>query len=457
MTFSSIVFIFLFLPLFFVFYFMFKKRKTRNLMMLIFSLLFYGYGEPIYVFLMILSIVINYYFAILIDKKHSKKYLVLALIYNLGLLFIFKYSNFFLSNINNILNLSIPFLKITLPIGISFYTFQIITYIVDVYKRKVPVQKNIVNLGCYISAFPQLIAGPIVRYSDISDEIINRKENLSDFYDGVKRFIIGLAKKVIIANEMAYIADTIFTGDLVSVGFIGVLLAAICYPLQVYFDFSGYSDMAIGYGKMLGFHYLENFNYPFMADSITDFWKRWHISLSSFFRDYVYIPLGGNRCSRLRNIINILIVWLLTGLWHGANWNYILWGLYFGIFIILEKFVFNKILEKTPKFLKHIITLFVLCISFIVFYFNDFSLLFEALKSLFGGNGFGNIYWLYNYQILKARTIIIFIIGLLSSTPLLKRLYKDSLLIDIILIILFLISISFILVSSYNPFIYFRF
>ena len=457
MTFSSIVFIFLFLPLFFVFYFMFKKRKTRNLMMLIFSLLFYGYGEPIYVFLMILSIVINYYFAILIDKKHSKKYLVLALIYNLGLLFIFKYSNFFLSNINNILNLSIPFLKITLPIGISFYTFQIITYIVDVYKRKVPVQKNIVNLGCYISAFPQLIAGPIVRYSDISDEIINRKENLSDFYDGVKRFIIGLAKKVIIANEMAYIADTIFTGDLVSVGFIGVLLAAICYPLQVYFDFSGYSDMAIGFGKMIGFHYLENFNYPFMADSITDFWKRWHISLSSFFRDYVYIPLGGNRCSRLRNIINILIVWLLTGLWHGANWNYILWGLYFGIFIILEKFVFNKILEKTPKFLKHIITLFVLCISFIVFYFNDFSLLFEALKSLFGGNGFGNIYWLYNYQILKARTIIIFIIGLLSSTPLLKRLYKDSLLIDIILIILFLISISFILVSSYNPFIYFRF
>ena len=312
MTFSSIVFIFLFLPLFFVFYFMFKKRKTRNLMMLIFSLLFYGYGEPIYVFLMILSIVINYYFAILIDKKHSKKYLVLALIYNLGLLFIFKYSNFFLSNINNILNLSIPFLKITLPIGISFYTFQIITYIVDVYKRKVPVQKNIVNLGCYISAFPQLIAGPIVRYSDISDEIINRKENLSDFYDGVKRFIIGLAKKVIIANEMAYIADTIFTGDLVSVGFIGVLLAAICYPLQVYFDFSGYSDMAIGFGKMLGFHYLENFNYPFMADSIIDFWKRWHISLSSFFRDYVYIPLGGNRCSRLRNLNCLVTYWSLA-------------------------------------------------------------------------------------------------------------------------------------------------
>ncbi len=457
MVFSSIVFIFLFLPVFFIFYFGFKKRKIRNLMLLLFSLLFYGYGEPIYVFLMIFSIIVNYYLAILIDKKHSKSSLIIALVYNLGLLFIFKYSNFFLANINNIFNLSIPFLKLTLPIGISFYTFQVITYIVDVYKKKVPVQKNIINLGCYISAFPQLIAGPIVRYSDVNEELNNRKENLSDFYTGIKRFIIGLSKKVIIANEMAYVADTIFTGDIVSVGFIGTFIAALCYTLQIYFDFSGYSDMAIGFGRMLGFHYLENFNYPYIASSVTDFWRRWHISLSSFFKDYVYIPLGGNRCSKFRNIINILIVWLLTGLWHGASWNFVLWGMYFGILLILEKFVFNKILEKTPKFIRHIITLFIIVIGWVIFYFTDFHLLFETFKSLFGGNGFGNIYWLYNYQIFRFRTIIIFIIGLLASTPLFKGLYKDSLLSDIILIILFLISISFILVSSYNPFIYFRF
>ncbi|MGM9834749.1 MAG: MBOAT family O-acyltransferase [Bacilli bacterium] len=390
------------------------------------------------------------------SKRNSKALFIVLLSFNIGLLLVFKYCNFFFENINNIFNLNLNYLKITLPIGISFYTFQALTYVIDVYNKKVSVQNSIIKLGCYISAFPQLIAGPIVRYSTVNEELENRKENIADFSAGIRRFIVGLAKKAIIANELAYVADSLLGYSLPTIGFIGVFLGAIAYTLQIYYDFSGYSDMAIGLGRMLGFHYLENFNFPYISKSITDFWRRWHISLSSFFRDYVYIPLGGNRCSKFKNIINILIVWTLTGLWHGSSWNFVLWGLYYGILLIVEKFILKNVLEKTPNFIKHIYTLLLVVIAWIIFYYTDLRSLGEALKSLIGLNGFGNINAIIHLQVFKVRTIIIFVLALLFSVPV-KVLKKDSIIKDIILIIIFLLSVIFIVASSYNPFIYFRF
>lgn len=457
MVFSSLIFLFVFFPIFLFCYFVPKKRKIRNIVLLLFSLLFYSYGEPIYIGLMLLSIVVNYFFAIIMQKKDNSKLIFTGLIlFNLSLIFLFKYADFFLANSNNLFNLNINYLKLSLPIGISFYTFQILTYVIDVYRKRVPVQKSILNLGCYISAFPQLIAGPIVRYSTVNDELDNRKESIADFAEGTKRFIIGLAKKVIIANEMALVADTLFGSSLTELGFIGTLLGGVCYTLQIYFDFSGYSDMAIGLGRMLGFHYLENFNYPYIAKSITEFWRRWHISLSSFFKDYVYIPLGGNRCSTIRNIINISIVWLLTGLWHGASWNFILWGAYYGILLILEKFVFKKIFDKFPNVLKHTYTLLLVVFGWLLFYFTDLSLLKEACKSLIGLNGFGSLALLLHLQVFKVRTILIFLFACIFSVPT-KIFEKKNTINYILLLFLFLISIIFILGSSYNPFIYFRF
>ena len=459
MVFSSLIFLFCFLPLFLICYFIPKKRKFRNIVLLLFSLAFYGYGEPIYLILMILSIVINYFITLWMNKsKHKKNWLIIDIVFNIGLLLIFKYSNFFIDNINNIFNFNIKFLEISLPIGISFYTFQILTYVIDVYKGEVNVQESLINLGCYVSSFPQLIAGPIVRYSTVNDELNNRHETIKDFSSGIRRFSLGLAKKAIIANEMAYVADTLYASCIKDLGFIGVLVAAIAFTFQIYFDFSGYSDMAIGLGRMLGFHYLENFNFPYIARTITDFWRRWHISLSTFFRDYVYIPMGGNRCSKVRHIFNLFVVWFLTGFWHGASWNFILWGLYYFIFLILEKFVFKDIINKIPKIIGHIYTIIVVIIGFIIFYFTDINLLGEAFKSLFGLNGFGNISIFNELQIFKVRTIIVFIIAILASTPLLKNLiYKNKTIGDIIVVVLLLLSIVSIIASSYNPFIYFRF
>ena len=459
MVFSSLIFLFCFLPLFLICYFIPKKRKFRNIVLLLFSLAFYGYGEPIYLILMILSIVINYFIALWMNKsKHKKNWLIIDIVFNIGLLLIFKYSNFFIDNINNIFNFNVKFLEISLPIGISFYTFQILTYVIDVYKGEVNVQESLINLGCYVSSFPQLIAGPIVRYSTVNDELNNRHETIKDFSSGIRRFSLGLAKKAIIANEMAYVADTLYASCIKDLGFIGVLVAAIAFTFQIYFDFSGYSDMAIGLGRMLGFHYLENFNFPYIASTITDFWRSWHISLSTFFRDYVYIPMGGNRCSKVRHIFNLFVVWFLTGFWHGASWNFILWGLYYFIFLILEKFVFKDIINKIPKIIGHIYTIIVVIIGFIIFYFTDINLLGEAFKSLFGLNGFGNISIFNELQIFKVRTIIVFIIAILASTPLLKNLiYKNKTIGDIIVVVLLLLSIVSIIASSYNPFIYFRF
>lgn len=458
MVFSSLIFLFLFLPTFLLCYFIPKKRKTKNIVLLIFSLLFYGYGEPIYVLLMILSIIVNYFIVLLMDKSSKpKKWLIIDLVFNLGLLFFFKYTNFFLDNINNLFNLNIKFLSISLPIGISFYTFQILTYVIDVYKSKVPVQKSIINLGCYISAFPQLIAGPIVRYETVNKELNDRCEDIEGFATGIRRFIIGLFKKCVIANEMAYVADTLFGSSIASLGTIGMIVGGVAFTFQIYFDFSGYSDMAIGLGKMLGFNYLENFNYPYVARTITDFWRRWHISLSTFFRDYVYIPLGGNRCKRVRHIFNLFVVWALTGLWHGASWNFVFWGLFYFILLVLEKFIFKKI-DKLPAFLGHLYTFSLVTFGFIIFYFTDTSTLIEAIKTLFGAHGLGNMMIFTHYQIFKLKTIIIFVLAAFASTPIFKPIFdKKNKFSDIYIIILFIISIISILASSYNPFIYFRF
>lgn len=461
MVFSSLLFIYFFLPIFLICYFIIKNRKYRNLVLLLFSLVFYAYGEPIYSLLMIFSIIVNYFLVLLIDKYNSRKLFILDVIFNLGILGIFKYFNFFVDNLNNLFGLNINFLKITLPIGISFYTFQILTYVIDVYKKRVPVQKNLISLGCYICAFPQLIAGPIVRYSTVNEELSNRNENLTDFASGIRRFIIGLSKKVLIANGVAYICEHTLSLGAESFGFIGALLITLSYTLQIYFDFSGYSDMAIGLGKMLGFHYLENFNYPYIAKSITDFWRRWHISLSSFFRDYVYIPLGGNRVSKLKHIRNILIVWFLTGLWHGASWNFIIWGIYYGIILLVEKFILKEKLKNLPNIFQHVYTLMLICIGWIIFLSTDISTLKSILANLVGVNGFGNISQIINTQVLTVRYMLPLILGIIFSIPIYKKLEpllnKKPLFRDLILLVLFLLSTWIILVDSYNPFIYFRF
>ena len=463
MEFSSLIFIFAFLPAFFLTYFIFKKREARNIILLVFSIIFYAWGGEYFLFLVLLSIIINYYLAIFISKKkHSKLYLLIAIIFDLGVLAIFKYTDFLISTTNTLFSLNIPLTNIILPVGISFYTFQILSYVIDVYRNEVKVQKNILNLACYIMAFPQLIAGPIVRYKTIEDELTNRKETeeLTDY--GIKRFIQGLAKKVLIANNVGLIATTIFAQDASTYGFVGAWLGMISYTLQIYFDFSGYSDMAIGIGRILGFKFLENFDYPYISKSITEFWRRWHMSLSSFFRDYVYIPLGGNRVPKWRFLLNILIVWSLTGLWHGASWNFVAWGLYYGIILLIEKLFLNKYLKKTPSIINHLYTMLIVIIGWVFFRSINISEAITILKSMIGLYGIGNIN-LYAYSgLLTINSILAIIIGLLASTTIIKKVYiklekKYYYLATIILLGIFILSVLEIAIGTYNPFIYFRF
>jgi len=446
---------FAFLPIFLISYFLCKNIKTKNIIILIFSLIFYAWGEPYYILLMILSIVVNYYLTILIDKRKSKSLLILSLIFNIGLLFSFKYLNFFIRNINLLINTNINDINLSLPIGISFYTFQILSYVIDVYNNKVKVQKNLLNLACYISAFPQLIAGPIVRYSDIEKQLNKRDITYEKVNEGIKRFIIGLIKKVLIANNVAFICDSIFSYGIERTGFIGILIASISYTLQIYYDFSGYSDMAIGLGKIIGFDYLENFNYPYVSKNITDFWRRWHISLSSFFKDYVYIPLGGSKTTKFKHIRNILIVWILTGFWHGAEWNFIIWGLYYGILLLIEKYFINENFKNS--YFYHILTLIIINIGWLIFRETNFTELVISFKALFGYYGFGSINSLYYIGILSSRYILSFVLGIIFSKNILSDKFKSSKLFDVILLILFIISIIYVVVGSYNPFIYYRF
>ena len=477
MLFSSLTFLFIFLPLVLLIYFI-SKDKYKNFILLIFSLIFYAYGEPKYIVLMIFSIVLNYFAAILIDRYRDNKnkarfFLVLDISINLLLLVLFKYTNLIISTINDIFKINIDkltvfnidILKLTLPIGISFYTFQLISYVIDVYRKDVKVQKNVFSLGTYVAFFPQLIAGPIVRYETIEQELKHRTHSFDKFVSGFKRFIIGLGKKVIIANNVAFIADQIIDSQYFTSYGSGVIwIAMVAYTLQIYFDFSGYSDMAIGLGKIFGFTFLENFNYPYISKSITDFWRRWHISLSSWFRDYIYIPLGGNRVKKSRWIINIFIVWALTGLWHGASWNFMLWGLYYGIILVIEKLFLKKFLEKSPNFIRWLYTIILIIIGWTIFRIEDISLLGETLSKMII---FEKTNWLefirLNYHLVSYS--IYLVLGIIFMFPwadnCIKKANNNQGVIHIInnlfILGIFVISILFLIKDTYNPFIYFRF
>ena len=465
MLFTSISFLYYFLPALIIIYFI-TPKKYKNIILLIASLLFYFYGEPKYVFLMIAEIIIAYIGAILIDKykNQSKNILITTLFIHVFLLIIFKYTDFIIQTINDISNANIKLLNIALPIGISFYTFQIISYVIDVYNGKVKVQKNIINLATYVSLFPQLVAGPIVRYQTVEKELDDRVHSFNNFAYGIRRFTIGFAKKVLIANALGELCSKAFLADEKTIVFFWIF--GISYMLQLYFDFSAYSDMAIGLGRIFGFHFPENFNYPYISKSITEFWRRWHISLSTWFKDYVYIPLGGNRVGRYKQIRNILIVWLLTGIWHGANWTFLIWGLLFGIILIIEKIWLNKFMEKLPSFIRRIYVLFIVMILFIIFSSDNMSVALTNIKGLFGMNGeaFVNDYTLHYLK----SYLPVLIIALLGSTPFIKILidklrknkYVNNIIniIEPILIVVILVVVtSYLIDNSYNPFLYFRF
>ena len=463
MLFTSISFLYYFLPIVLILYFI-TPKKYRNYILLIFSIIFYMYGEPKYVILMLVEIIVAYFGTILIDKYKSKEIFLITIIIHIGLLCIFKYTDLFITTINSIFKSNINLFNIALPIGISFYTFQILSYVIDVYKGKVSVQKNILKLATYVSLFPQLIAGPIVRYETISKELDNREETIEKFSLGVRRFIIGLAKKVLIANMLGELCTKFSLVDERSVLFYWIF--AVSYMLQIYFDFSAYSDMAIGLGKMFGFTFLENFNYPFISKSITEFWRRWHISLSSWFKDYVYIPLGGSKKGTLKLVRNIFIVWALTGIWHGAAYNFILWGLFIGLLLVIEKLWLGKYISKLPKFLRSVYVLFFIMISFIIFNAESLN---DAIYNIKGLFGFNKEVFINNYTIYYLKSyLIVLIISIIGSTPLLKNIVEKlrknktinnliNVLEPIFLIILLLLVTAYLIDSSYNPFLYFRF
>ena len=458
MLFSSITFLYYFLIILFIVYFI-TPKKYKNIVLLIFSLLFYFFGEPKYIIVLLLSCIINYIFGNLVVGKNKKIFLIIACIYNIGQLLIFKYTDFFIDNINSIFNSNIPFTYTVMPIGISFFTFQALGYVIDVYRGKHKPASKLTDFMTYVSLFPQLVAGPIVRYSDVEKELIKRECTYDKFSEGVRRFVFGLSKKVLLANVLGEIIN-----NLVNINVLSSWLKPILFTLQIYFDFSGYSDMAIGLGLMFGFRFLENFNYPLIASSITDFWRRWHISLSSWFRDYVYIPLGGNRVSKLKWVRNIFIVWFLTGFWHGASWNFIIWGLYFGVILVIEKVLLGKYLEKT-KVLKYIYSLLIIVVGFLIFNSNSVNEIIISLKNMFlitdvPFSSKETIYYLKS-------NLLLIIISIVGATPVMKNIIlkiqksKYSRIIDfiepIVYIILLTLCTAFLIDASFNPFLYFRF
>lgn len=464
MVFSSLVFMFAYLPITLLAYYL-VPRQGRNIFLFIVNLIFYGWGEPKLVMLMVFNIFFNYIGGWLVDKyradaKKKKLFLILTCVLDIGILAVFKYTGMITETLNMLPFLNIPELQISLPIGISFYTFQTMSYVIDVYRDDAPVSKNFINFGTYVALFPQLIAGPIVRYRDVAEQLVNRRETLEMFTKGVKLFMVGLAKKVIIANTMGTLTTNIFaTTD--ENGVVGTWVGMIAYTFQIYFDFSGYSDMACGLGNMMGFEFLKNFNYPYIAKSITDFWRRWHISLSTWFKEYVYIPLGGNRKGVKRQILNLLIVWGLTGLWHGAAYNFVLWGLYYGFLLILEKFVLKKFLDRLPSFIQHIYTLFIIIIGWGLFYFTDVGQLGEFMVDLFNfGNGIcGN----QAFNLIMSNLPML-IIAAVASTPLATTLYTRFehtrfMWIPETLYCMGVLAVSTasLVNQSYNPFLYFRF
>lgn len=469
MLFSAITFLYFYLPVTVLIYFI-APKPAKNAVLLLGSLFFYGWGEPKYLILMVISIIQGYVLGLLIDKskrdkkeKLSKLYISLSVVLSLGTLGYFKYADFFIENFNRVTGLSMGLLKIALPIGISFYTFQILSYTIDVYRRNVDVQKNIIDFGAYVAMFPQLIAGPIVRYADIAVQLKNRTHSIAKSAEGIRRFIIGLSKKVLLANILGELAEAYRTAEDKSVLF--VWLYAIAYTLHIYFDFSGYSDMAIGLGKIFGFDFPENFNYPYISKSVTEFWRRWHMSLGTWFRDYLYIPLGGNRVSKPRWMINILIVWLATGFWHGAAWNFIIWGLYFAILLMLEKLFLLKITEKL-KGINHIYVLLLVIISFVIF---------DSLTMNRATNVIGEMFFMKGLPLTTQESVyllrsyaVIIITGIIGATPIPKKLVlkireikAGAIVTDVaepfLLVSLLAVVTAFLVDGSFNPFLYFRF
>ena len=466
MLFSSITFLYYFLPCVLIVYFIVPKQ-LKNVWLLLTSLFFYAWGEPKCVFLMIATVMVNYIFGILIEKATSQKlrktYLLISVILTLLGLLYFKYANFFVENFALVTGMSVPALKIALPIGISFYTFQILSYTVDVYRGEVTAQINPLMLGTYVALFPQLIAGPIVRYKDVERELSNRTHSFLKISQGIRRFILGLGKKVIIANTLGELCQAFYATNDTSVMF--YWLFVISYMLQIYFDFSGYSDMAIGLGKIFGFEFLENFNYPFISRSISEFWRRWHMSLGTWFRDYVYFPLGGSRVKKSRLILNLFIVWFLTGFWHGAEWNFVLWGLFFFVFLSIEKLFLERILKKS-KPLAHIYTVILVTVSFAIFSGNNLGEAVSNVGGLFGAGGipFASFEWLYQLK----NYALVLIIAIIGATPLPKMTISHlkgkktlGVVIDILeipaLILILVIVTAFLADGSFNPFLYFRF
>lgn len=466
MVFSSTIFLCVYLPLVLLGYYICPK-KGKNLFLLIVSLIFYAWGEPKYVFLMIFSILVNYVFGLLMDKhrenkKRLKLLLVISVIIDLGLLSVFKYTDFIITNINSVFGAGFDLLNIALPIGISFYTFQAMSYTIDVYRDNVRVQRNLIDFGMYITMFPQLIAGPIVRYSDVQDQLAERNVTTADFSEGIMRFVVGLGKKVLLANQMGAVWTQIYAlgGD------ISALMAwtgAAAYTFQIYFDFSGYSDMAIGLGRMFGFKFPENFRYPYESVSITDFWRRWHITLSTWFKEYLYIPLGGNRRGLARQALNLLIVWTLTGFWHGAGWNFVMWGLYYFVILFIEKLFLLKALDKLPRLFRHAYALLLIVIGWVIFASDDVSVMLPYLGSMFGANG--ALGGMDVYTLLTRAALMV--ICCVASTELPKRLFvtaagkmneKAAFTVKSILTLALLaLSVVFLIGDSYNPFLYFRF
>lgn len=458
MVFSSNVFLLMFLPIFLVVYYLIPAR-FRNLFLLSASLLFYAWGEPVYILIMLFSTLFDFSNGLLIERYYNnpiikRLILTLSVCINLGILCFFKYTNFAIETVNSITDLGVPLLNITLPIGISFYTFQTMSYTIDVYRGLVKAQHNIVSFGMYVSMFPQLIAGPIVRYADVENQINQRCLSVDNICIGIFRFVIGLSKKVIIANQVGAIWNEISVME--NIPTLTAWVGAIAFMLQIYFDFSGYSDMAIGIGKMLGFDFLENFNYPYESKSITEFWRRWHISLGTWFREYLYIPLGGNRKGLPRQIFNLLVVWFLTGLWHGAGWNFIIWGLYFFVVLVLEKVFLKGLLNKLPTVICHIYTLLVVLFSWVIFACDNINMLCGYVAALLGENGFMDsmsLYYLSTNAILLAASTVL-------STSLLKRLFSKINCFAVksaIALVLYVICIMLVATESYNPFLYFRF
>jgi len=469
MVFSSLNFLFLFLPLVMLCYF-FAPRRLRNGVLFLFSLVFYAWGEPIYVVLMLFSTLVDYTHGIWVDKHRgtpkAKAALLSSVIINLSLLFVFKYSDFVVLNLNALLGTAIPQPNLPLPIGISFYTFQTMSYTIDVYRNEAKVQRSIISFGAYVALFPQLIAGPIVRYQTIAEALDSRRESPDQFAEGIRRFVTGMAKKVLLANNIGMVWDQFYALPDARMTVLGAWLGIIAYSFQIYFDFSGYSDMAIGLGKMFGFEFLENFEYPYISKSITEFWRRWHISLGTWFKEYVYYPLGGNRTGPAKQLRNIFIVWLLTGIWHGASWNFAAWGLYYCALLIAEKLFLLRFLERAPAAVGHLYTLFFVVMGWVLFACESFSKGFAYLGHLFGAGG------IPLWDNLAVFTLLsnLLMLGILAAaaTPLghiaagrfLEK-YRSTASATVIscgvLLALFLLSLAYLVDSTYNPFLYFRF